>query len=46
MRKQTPQAVAEVEYGDLDEAEQECDLFLCCTAGRRRGGSEAGDRQY
>lgn len=29
---QTPQAVAEVEYADLHEAEQECDLFLRCTA--------------
>jgi 5-methyltetrahydropteroyltriglutamate--homocysteine methyltransferase len=29
---QTPQAVAEVEYPDLHEAEQECDLFLRCTA--------------
>ena len=29
---QTPQAVAEVEYADLREAEQECDLFLRCTA--------------
>ena len=30
--RQTPQAVAEVEYADLHEAEQECDLFLRCTA--------------
>lgn len=28
----TPQAVAEVEYTDLHEAEQECDLFLRSTA--------------
>lgn len=28
-----PQAVAEVEYVNLDEAEAECDLFLRCTAG-------------
>lgn len=28
----TPQAVAEVEYTDLREAEQECDVFLRCTA--------------
>jgi 5-methyltetrahydropteroyltriglutamate--homocysteine methyltransferase len=28
----TPQAIAEVEYTDLHEAEQECDLFLRCTA--------------
>ncbi len=26
-----PQAVAEVEYADLSEAEKECDLFLSCT---------------
>src|SRR5712691_402494 len=29
---QTPQAIAEVEYIDLREAEQECDLSLRCTA--------------
>jgi 5-methyltetrahydropteroyltriglutamate--homocysteine methyltransferase len=29
----TPQAVAEVEYVDLREAEAECDAFLRCTAG-------------
>jgi len=29
--RQPPQAVAEVEYADLHEAEQECDLFLRCT---------------
>jgi 5-methyltetrahydropteroyltriglutamate--homocysteine methyltransferase len=28
-----PQAVAEVEYADVREAEEECDLFLRCTAG-------------
>jgi 5-methyltetrahydropteroyltriglutamate--homocysteine methyltransferase len=28
----TPQAVAEVEYVNLREAEEECDLFLRCTA--------------
>ncbi len=30
--RQMPQAVAEVEYTGLHEAEQECDLFLRCTA--------------
>jgi len=29
--RQMPQAVAEVEYTGLQEAEQECDLFLRCT---------------
>jgi 5-methyltetrahydropteroyltriglutamate--homocysteine methyltransferase len=29
-----PQAVADVEYADLHEAEQECDLFLHCTEGQ------------
>jgi 5-methyltetrahydropteroyltriglutamate--homocysteine methyltransferase len=29
---QTPQAIAEVEYAGLEEAEQECDLFLRCAA--------------
>jgi 5-methyltetrahydropteroyltriglutamate--homocysteine methyltransferase len=31
---QTPQAVAEVEYADLHDAEQECDLFLRYTEGQ------------
>jgi 5-methyltetrahydropteroyltriglutamate--homocysteine methyltransferase len=30
--RQMPQAVAEVEYTGLQEAEQECDLFTRCTA--------------
>ena len=30
----TPQAVAEVEYADLHDAEQECDLFLRYTEGQ------------
>jgi 5-methyltetrahydropteroyltriglutamate--homocysteine methyltransferase len=32
--RQTPQAVAEVEYADLHDAEQECDLFLRYTEGQ------------
>ena len=32
--RQTPQAVAEVEYADLYDAEQECDLFLRYTEGQ------------
>ena len=32
--RQTPQAVAEVEYADLRDAEQECDLFLRYTEGQ------------
>jgi 5-methyltetrahydropteroyltriglutamate--homocysteine methyltransferase len=32
--QQMPQAVAEVEYGDLHDAEQECDLFLRYTEGQ------------
>ena len=32
--RQTPQAVAEVEYADLHDAEQECALFLRSTAGQ------------
>ncbi len=30
--QQTPQAIAEVEYTNVREAEQECSLFLRCTA--------------
>src|SRR5215475_7886083 len=32
--RQTPQAVAEVEYADLHEAEQECELFRRYTEGQ------------
>jgi 5-methyltetrahydropteroyltriglutamate--homocysteine methyltransferase len=32
--RQTPQAVAEVEYPDLHDAEQECELFLRYTEGQ------------
>ncbi len=32
--RQTPQAVAEVEYADLHDAEQECDLLLRYTEGQ------------
>lgn len=32
----TPQAIAEVEYTDLHEAEQECDLFLQCMAAQQQ----------
>jgi 5-methyltetrahydropteroyltriglutamate--homocysteine methyltransferase len=32
--RQTPQAVAEVEYADLHDAEQECDLFRRYTEGQ------------
>jgi 5-methyltetrahydropteroyltriglutamate--homocysteine methyltransferase len=35
-----PQAVAEVEYTDLRQAEQECDLFLRCTAAQPRQFTE------
>jgi 5-methyltetrahydropteroyltriglutamate--homocysteine methyltransferase len=38
--RQTPQAVAEVEYADLHEAEQECDLFLRYTEGQPRQFTE------
>jgi 5-methyltetrahydropteroyltriglutamate--homocysteine methyltransferase len=37
----TPQAVAEVEYTDLHEAEQECDLFLQCTAAQQQQFTES-----
>jgi 5-methyltetrahydropteroyltriglutamate--homocysteine methyltransferase len=39
--QQTPQAVAEVEYTDLREAEQECDLFLRCTAAQPQQFTES-----
>lgn len=35
-----PQAVAEVEYADLGEAEKECNLFLRCTAQQPQKFSE------
>ncbi|HEY7602450.1 MAG TPA: cobalamin-independent methionine synthase II family protein [Methylomirabilota bacterium] len=35
-----PQAVAEVEYADLREAESECELFLAATAARPRQFAE------
>jgi len=38
---QTPQAVAEVEYADLHEAEQECDLFRRCTAAQSQQFTES-----
>lgn len=37
---ETPQAIAEVEYTDLDAAEQECDLFRQCTAAQPRQFAE------
>jgi 5-methyltetrahydropteroyltriglutamate--homocysteine methyltransferase len=37
----TPQAVAEVEYADLSEAERECDQFLRCLQGLPRPFTEA-----
>jgi 5-methyltetrahydropteroyltriglutamate--homocysteine methyltransferase len=37
----TPQAVAEVEYSDLHEATQECDLFLRCTAAQPQPFTES-----
>jgi 5-methyltetrahydropteroyltriglutamate--homocysteine methyltransferase len=39
--QQTPQAIAEVEYTDLREAEQECDLFLRCTAAQPQQFTES-----
>src|SRR5215468_10436917 len=38
--QQTPQAVTEVEYTDLYDAEQECDLFLRCTEGQSQQFTE------
>jgi 5-methyltetrahydropteroyltriglutamate--homocysteine methyltransferase len=37
---QTPQAIAEVEYTDLHEAEQECDLFQRCMASQSQQFTE------
>ena len=39
--RQMQQAIAEVEYADLQEAEQECDLFLRCTAAQPQQFSES-----
>jgi 5-methyltetrahydropteroyltriglutamate--homocysteine methyltransferase len=38
---QTPQAVAEVQYTDLQEATQECDLFLRCAAAQPQQFTES-----